>query len=66
MYCDGCNCLSCMNTPANADAVQRAVVATLERNPKAFINKIQYTGRVNLVRSSPVPPSSVVSAESLL
>lgn len=48
MYCDGCNCLSCMNTPDNADAVQRAVVATLERNPKAFVNKIQYTGRVNL------------------
>eukprot|EP00011_Vannellida_sp_DIVA3-517-6-12_P005768 CAMPEP_0114613640 /NCGR_PEP_ID=MMETSP0168-20121206/5237_1 /TAXON_ID=95228 ORGANISM="Vannella sp., Strain DIVA3 517/6/12" /NCGR_SAMPLE_ID=MMETSP0168 /ASSEMBLY_ACC=CAM_ASM_000044 /LENGTH=462 /DNA_ID=CAMNT_0001824653 /DNA_START=105 /DNA_END=1493 /DNA_ORIENTATION=+ len=48
MYCDGCNCLSCMNTPDNAEAVQRAVVATLERNPKAFINKIQYTGRVNL------------------
>ena len=49
IYCEGCNCLSCMNTPENAEAVQKAVVTTLERNPKAFVNKIQYTGRASPV-----------------
>jgi len=46
-FCDGCNCLGCCNNLDNELQVAKAVAATLERNPAAFMPKIM---------SSPVPP----------
>lgn len=42
LYCDDCNCVGCCNTPENQQLVQKAVSATLERNPKAFKDKIKF------------------------
>lgn len=42
-YCDDCNCIACFNTPENQEDVKNAVIATLERNPKAFKEKISYS-----------------------
>uniref|UniRef100_A0A2C9W758 CRC domain-containing protein n=1 Tax=Manihot esculenta TaxID=3983 RepID=A0A2C9W758_MANES len=40
LHCNGCNCLNCYNNVENEDARQKAVGATLERNPNAFRPKI--------------------------
>lgn len=40
LYCQGCNCTNCLNTPANSEAREKAMQATLERNPVAFDPKI--------------------------
>ncbi len=39
-YCSGCNCVSCLNTPENDALREKAMQATLERNPVAFDPKI--------------------------
>ncbi|KAK6158958.1 hypothetical protein DH2020_006272 [Rehmannia glutinosa] len=39
-YCDGCNCVNCLNNVENEAARREAVEATLERNPNAFRPKI--------------------------
>lgn|SRR3990167_6997028 len=44
LYCDGCNCTCCHNIPKYEEMVQKAVTSTLDRNPKAFKNKITYDG----------------------
>lgn len=49
VYCENCNCVGCCNTKATDAMVQKAVTATLERNPTAFRPKIC---------TSPVPPGS--------
>lgn len=49
-YCDGCNCSCCNNTPKHKEIVEKAVQATLERNPKAFKNKIEVLASTSLVR----------------
>eukprot|EP00826_Nyctotherus_ovalis_P019137 TRINITY_DN1584_c0_g3_i2.p1 TRINITY_DN1584_c0_g3~~TRINITY_DN1584_c0_g3_i2.p1 ORF type:complete len:195 (+),score=46.37 TRINITY_DN1584_c0_g3_i2:1130-1714(+) len=40
LYCQGCNCTNCLNTPANNEIREKAMQATLERNPVAFDPKI--------------------------
>ncbi|KAH7845692.1 hypothetical protein Vadar_004946 [Vaccinium darrowii] len=40
IYCDGCNCTNCYNNIEHDDVRQKAVGATLERNPNAFRPKI--------------------------
>ncbi|KAI3443759.1 hypothetical protein Pfo_000424 [Paulownia fortunei] len=40
IYCDGCNCVNCLNNVENEAARREAVEATLERNPNAFRPKI--------------------------
>lgn len=40
LYCQGCNCTNCLNTPANSEIREKAMQATLERNPVAFDPKI--------------------------
>lgn len=40
VYCDGCNCIDCMNTAEHESDVQKAKATTLERNPAAFTPKI--------------------------
>ncbi|XP_038700945.1 protein tesmin/TSO1-like CXC 5 isoform X1 [Tripterygium wilfordii] len=40
IYCDNCNCISCLNNVDNESARQEAVGAVLERNPNAFRPKI--------------------------
>ncbi|XP_056849448.1 protein tesmin/TSO1-like CXC 7 isoform X1 [Raphanus sativus] len=39
-YCNGCNCLKCLNNLENETARQEAITGTLERNPDAFKPKI--------------------------
>ena len=39
-YCSGCNCVSCLNTQENEALRDKAMQATLERNPIAFDPKI--------------------------
>jgi len=41
-YCSGCSCTCCNNTPEHDEIVQLAVSSALERNPKAFRNKIEF------------------------
>lgn len=41
VYCEGCNCVECLNTAANENSRRDAVVATLDRNPNAFKPKIK-------------------------
>ncbi|KAF2286969.1 hypothetical protein GH714_036408 [Hevea brasiliensis] len=40
LHCNGCSCLNCHNNVENEGARQKAVGATLERNPNAFRPKI--------------------------
>ena len=40
-YCEGCNCVDCLNTQANENYRRDAVAATLDRNPNAFKPKIK-------------------------
>lgn len=42
-YCEGCNCIDCMNTQNNENYRRDAVAATLDRNPNAFKPKIKKT-----------------------
>ncbi len=42
-YCDGCNCQNCHNTQEREDVRQVAVANVLERNPNAFLPKLQAT-----------------------
>jgi len=44
LYCQGCNCTNCLNTPANNEIREKAMQATLERNPVAFDPKITRIG----------------------
>lgn len=39
-YCSGCNCVNCLNTRENDAIREKAMQATLERNPIAFDPKI--------------------------
>lgn len=39
-YCAGCNCINCLNTQENELVREKAMQATLERNPIAFDPKI--------------------------
>ncbi len=39
-FCSGCNCINCLNTPENEAIREKAMQATLERNPVAFDPKI--------------------------
>eukprot|EP00826_Nyctotherus_ovalis_P021028 TRINITY_DN1670_c0_g1_i3.p1 TRINITY_DN1670_c0_g1~~TRINITY_DN1670_c0_g1_i3.p1 ORF type:complete len:248 (-),score=67.46 TRINITY_DN1670_c0_g1_i3:145-888(-) len=39
-YCQGCNCVNCANTKENKTERDKAMRATLERNPTAFDPKI--------------------------
>ena len=41
VYCEGCNCIECMNTQKNEKHRRDAVAATLDRNPNAFKPKIK-------------------------
>ena len=43
-YCSGCNCVSCLNTQENEAQREKAMQATLERNPIAFDPKITRAG----------------------
>eukprot|EP00741_Cyanophora_paradoxa_P010434 tig00000037_g10089.t1 len=43
-YCDGCNCVACLNTPEHARERGEAIEATRERNPHAFKPKIREEG----------------------
>ena len=45
-YCEDCNCVGCSNTSNQQEAVRAAVISTLDRNPKAFTNKIKYASEV--------------------
>lgn len=40
-YCDGCNCIECLNTQDHEGNRREAVAATLDRNPNAFKPKIK-------------------------
>lgn len=40
VYCDGCNCVDCLNTPNHEDSRKMAIQTTLEKNPGAFQPKI--------------------------
>ncbi|CAI5503714.1 unnamed protein product, partial [Closterium sp. Naga37s-1] len=40
LYCEGCNCVNCCNSPANEAQRHDAVLAVLDRNPNAFRPKI--------------------------
>ena len=40
-YCEGCNCVDCLNTQQNENYRRDAVAATLDRNPNAFRPKIK-------------------------
>mmetsp|Transcript_16485 Transcript_16485/g.38774 ORF Transcript_16485/g.38774 Transcript_16485/m.38774 type:complete len:439 (+) Transcript_16485:108-1424(+) len=40
VFCDGCKCQCCLNTPVNIKERQDAIESTLERNPNAFAPKI--------------------------
>ena len=51
-YCDGCNCVGCNNTVEYQEQVQKAVNSTLDRNPKAFRNKIEFNGGASIVSIS--------------
>lgn len=39
-FCHGCNCLNCLNTEENSFQREKAMQATLDRNPGAFDPKI--------------------------
>jgi hypothetical protein len=39
-FCGGCNCINCLNTEENSSQRNKAMQATLERNPGAFEPKI--------------------------
>lgn len=41
IYCDGCNCVECLNTQDHEGNRREAVAATLDRNPNAFKPKIK-------------------------
>ncbi|OMJ85897.1 hypothetical protein SteCoe_12672 [Stentor coeruleus] len=41
VYCEGCNCIECLNTQTNENSRRDAVAATLDRNPNAFKPKIK-------------------------
>jgi len=47
-FCDGCACVGCNNTPEKKEIVENAVQLTLERNPKAFRNKIEITAATSI------------------
>lgn len=47
IYCDGCNCVNCLNNVENEPARREAVEATLERNPNAFRPKIGSSPHAN-------------------
>lgn len=40
VYCDGCNCVDCQNTPSHEESRKKAIQSTLEKNPTAFQPKI--------------------------
>eukprot|EP00826_Nyctotherus_ovalis_P019143 TRINITY_DN1584_c0_g5_i3.p1 TRINITY_DN1584_c0_g5~~TRINITY_DN1584_c0_g5_i3.p1 ORF type:complete len:246 (+),score=60.54 TRINITY_DN1584_c0_g5_i3:174-911(+) len=40
LYCQGCNCTNCLNTPDNNEVREKAMQTTLERNPAAFNPRI--------------------------
>lgn len=40
VYCDGCNCIDCLNNGSHEQSRKVAIQSTLERNPTAFQPKI--------------------------
>ncbi|CAM9852153.1 unnamed protein product, partial [Ectocarpus sp. 13 AM-2016] len=40
-YCNGCNCVECLNTERTEDLRQLAIQGTIERNPQAFVSKFE-------------------------
>ena len=52
-YCGGCNCINCLNTRENEAIREKAMQATLDRNPIAFDPKItQAEGLVHFYKVS--------------
>jgi hypothetical protein len=52
VYCNGCNCRNCHNNKDHERARQKAVEATLERNPNAFRPKISSPAGASLGREA--------------
>ncbi len=52
-FCHGCNCVNCLNTEENATERDKAMKATLERNPTAFDPKIALSQQKEAIKSVP-------------